>query len=436
MLLGLFVVAFAAAMAYGALVLLSRIDSILFPGTNINISLPGGVSLPGVDNKPDLGRNPINILIMGLDRRPYEGQNYTRTDTMIVATIDYVNKTAGLLGIPRDTWVEIPNADGSSFNERINTALEFGKLYDYPGGGVQEAKDTLKRNFNIDVDHYVIIDFQGFKQIIDDLGGIDIDVPTALDDELYSDTELPGDYFPLHFEPGMQHMDGRTALGYARSRNTTSDLDRIQRQQRVIFAVMDKLLSMDALPHALDLWHQYKQFVDTDLNDFEITGLAPLSTQIPPENIAALSLAACVTAWTTPQGAAVLLPSEEGCAKIINALFLDHQLIAERATVEVRDGTGAGITQTAVELLTNLGFPQGNVIAGDDLPALADKTEIIDYRGNPVSTSRIAEWLGVPSSAIRNATSADTDLRTASADIVVVLGADADVTGLSRDTSQ
>ena len=76
--------------------------------------------------------------------------------------------------------------------------------------------------------------------MIDSLGGIDVDVPDSLDDPTYSDTEMPGDYFPLHFSPGMQHMDGRTALGYARSRNTTSDLDRIQRQQRVIFAVMDK----------------------------------------------------------------------------------------------------------------------------------------------------------------------------------------------------
>ncbi len=442
MLLALFLVAFAAAAAYGALILVTRVDSILFPGTNINIPLPGPIKqLPGLDNSTSsLGNRPINVLIMGLDRRPYENdQTYTRTDTMIIATIDPVAKTAGLLGIPRDTWVEIPNGDGTSFEERINTALEFGQIYDYPGGGVQLAKDTIQKNFGVKIDHYIIIDFQGFKEIIDDLGGIDIDVPVALDDELYSDTELWGDYFPLHFQPGLQHMDGRTALGYARSRNTTSDLDRIQRQQRVIFAVMDKLLSpnVNALTHALDLWNQYKHTVDTDLNDFEITGFANLASQIPPERISALSLAACVTPWTTPQGADVLLPSTEGCAKIVNALFLDQQLLSEKATVEVRDGSGEDIAQAAIDLLVNLGFPQGTVVGEPPPPTgYLEKTEIVDYTGKSISTSRIAEWLGVPGSAVRKATTQDTDLNLGGADIVVLLGADANVTGLATDTGQ
>ncbi len=395
------------------------------------------MTLPGVDTSNNsLGDRPINILIMGLDRRPNEGDIYTRTDTMIVATIDPVAKTAGILGIPRDMWVEIPNADGTYFNERVNTALEFGQLYDYPGGGPQLAEDTILRNLGVKIDHYIIIDFQGFKQIIDDLGGIDIDVPTALDDPLYSDTEKLGDYFPLHFEPGMQHMDGRTALGYARSRNTTSDLDRIQRQQRVIFAVMDKALTLNAIPNALSLWKKYKSTVVTDINDIQVTGFANLASQIPPERMSALSLGACVTPWTTPEGADVLYPSKEGCQKIVNALFLDRQLIAEKAVVEVRDGSGNDIAQTAVDLLTNLGFPQGNVIAGDPPPGgLVANTEIIDFSGNPVSTGKIAEWLGVPATAVRKATALDTDLRTANADIVVVLGADANVTGLSATPS-
>ncbi len=425
------VLVFAAAAAYGALVLLSRVDSILFPGTNI--TLPGP-KLPGVEagNTNSLGNRPINILIMGLDRRPNEGDIYTRTDTMIVVTIDPVAKTAGILGIPRDMWVEIPNADGTYFDERVNTALEFGQLYNYPGGAPQLAEDTIQRNLGIKIDHYIIIDFQGFKQIIDDLGGIDIDVPTALDDPTYSDTELLGDYFPLHFEPGMQHMDGRTALGYARSRNTTSDLDRIQRQQRVIFAVMDKALTLNAIPNALSLWKKYKSTVVTDINDIQVTGFANLATQIPTERMSALSLGACVTPWTTPEGADVLLPSKEGCQKIVNALFIDQELIAEKAVVEVRDASGNDIAQKAVDLLTNLGFPEGNVIAGDPPPTgQVANTQIIDFSGNPVSTGKIAEWLGVPATAVRKATAQDTDLRTANAGIVVILGADANVTGFS-----
>jgi LCP family protein required for cell wall assembly len=373
----------------------------------------------------------MNVLILGLDRRPNEGNIYTRTDTMIVATIDPVSKTAGMLGIPRDMYVKIPNEDGSYFEERINTALEYGELYKYPGGGPKLAEDTIERNLGIHIDHYVIIDFQGFKEIIDDLGGVDVDVPDALYDPTYSDTELLGDYFPLDFSPGMQHMDGRTALGYARSRNTTSDLDRIQRQQRVIFAVMDKMLSLDVLPNALDLWDKYKHTVDTDISDVKVPSYASLAMNIPPDRISALSLGPC-TVGAMVKNMSVQLPSEEGCKTIVDALFLDQQLMAENATVEVRDGTGEDLTDATVKLLINLGFPEASVIASSAPDeGLVTETEIVDYSGKSISSGKIAEWLGVPATAVRPATPADADLRTTGADIVVVLGSDAKVTGLS-----
>jgi polyisoprenyl-teichoic acid--peptidoglycan teichoic acid transferase len=378
----------------------------------------------------------MNVLILGLDRRPNEGKDYTRTDTMIVATIDPQSKTAGMLGIPRDMYVKIPNEDGSYFQERINTALEYGKLYDYPGGGIKLAEDTIELNLGIHIDHYVIIDFSGFKEIIDDLGGIDVDVPESLYDPTYSDTEILGDYFPLDFSPGLQHMDGRTALGYARSRYNSSDLDRIQRQQRVIFAVMDKMTSLDVLPHAADLWNKYKDTIDTDISNVKVPGYASLAMNIPPNRISALSLGPCTTPWMTPGGMSVLLPSEEGCKTIVDALFLDQQLTAENATVEVRDGTGEDVTDTAVTLLINLGFPEASVIASDPPEGeLVSETEIIDYSGKSVSTGRIAEWLGVPVTAVRAATPADAALRSGKADIVVVLGSDAKVTGLSAGAS-
>ena len=434
LLLALLVFLFAGGAAYGALVLVTRVDSILFPGTNI--SLP--FTVPGAENSNDtsaVGNRPMNILVMGLDRRPREGDILTRTDTMMVVRIDPTAKTAGILGIPRDMYVEIPNEDGGYFEERINTALEYGELYNYPGGGRQLAKDTIERNLGIKIDHYVIIDFQGFEEVIDSLGGIDVDVPEALYDPYYSETELPGDYFPLDFSPGMQHMDGQHALGYARSRYNSSDLDRIQRQQRVIFAAMDKALSLDVLRNALDLWKKYQHTVDTDLNEFEITGFAKLAADIPPERISALSLGPC-TVGAMVGDMSVQLFSKEGCKKIVDALFLDQELLAENAVVEVRDGSGNDIAETAVDLLTNLGFPQGSVIASDP-PATGDvaETEIIDYTGKPVSTGKIADWLGVPPIAIRAATPADADLRTTGADIVVVLGADADVTGLSAGST-
>jgi LCP family protein required for cell wall assembly len=336
--------------------------------------------------------------------------------------------------------VKIPNKDGSYFEDRINTALEYGEL-NKPGGGPQLAEDTIYKNFGIKIDHYVIIDFSAFKEVIDDLGGINVDVPDYLDDDLYSDTEKPGDYFPLHFVPGMQHMDGRTALGYARSRNTTSDFDRIQRQQRVIFAVMDKVMSMNVLSSvssAPDLWDKYKHTIDTDISDFLIAGFAKLAIDIPQDHISALSLGPCTTSWTTPAGADVLLPSDEGCKRIVDALFYDQQLSAESAVLEVRDGTSSNedVAAQAVTLLVNLGFPQGSVIeskAPPDGPVAS--TEIIDYTGKTYSAAKAAEWLGIPATAVRDSTPADAALRTTNADIVVILGDDANLGALSSTSA-
>jgi LCP family protein required for cell wall assembly len=435
LLLALLIFLFAGGAAYGALVLVTRVDSILFPGSNISLpfTLPGGDTDNGAGS---VGGRRINVLVMGLDRRPREGDILTRTDTMMVVTIDPQTKTAGILGIPRDMYVEIPNEDGGYFEERINTALEYGEIYKYPGGGRQLAKDTIERNLGIKIDHYVIIDFQGFEEVIDSLGGIDVDVPDYVYDPTYSETELPGDYFPLEFSPGLQHMDGKNALGYARTRYNSSDLDRIQRQQRVIFAAMDKALNLDVLPNALDLWKKYQHTIDTDINDVEVVGFARLAADIPPERMSALSLGPCTTPWMTPTGMSVLLPSKEGCQKIVDALFLDQELLGENAVVEVRDGSGNDITEAAVDLLTNLGFPEGSVIASDP-PADGEvaKTEIVDYTGNSVSTGKIADWLGVPPTAVRAATPLDADLRATDADIVVVLGTDAQVKGLSADST-
>lgn len=426
---------FASGAAYGALILMTRVDSILFPGNNIHLPIKvfGG---DNGDNADSVGGRRTNVLVMGLDRRPREGDILTRTDTMMVVTIDPQTKTAGILGIPRDLYVEIPNEDGSHFKERINTALEYGELYDYPGGGRQLAKDTIKRNLGIDVDYYVIIDFQGFEEVIDSLGGIDLDVPDYVYDPTYSETELPGDYFPLEFEAGYQHMDGEHALGYARTRFDSSDLDRIQRQQQVIFAVMDKALTLDVLPNALDLWQEYKHTIDTDISDVRMPGFAKLAADIEPERISALSLGPC-TVGAMIGGMSVLLPSEEGCKTIVDALFLDQELLGENATVEVRDASGAetDTTETAVDLLVNLGFPDASVIASEPLTEVIAETEIIDFTGKGVSTSKLAAWLGVPPTAVRSATALDEDLRTTGADIVVVLGSDAEVAGLSSDSS-
>ncbi len=426
------VLLFAVGAAYGALILVTWVDEILFPGNGIHVNLPGADKGSGGSG---VGKDRINILVMGLDRRPREGQSPSRSDTMFVLTIDPQTKTAGILGIPRDLYVDIPDGDGGYFEDRINTALVYGEVNDYKGGGQQLAIDTVEHNLGVKIGHHVIIDFEGFKEVIDALGGIDIDVPTYVSDPTYSWTELPGDYDPQEFEPGLQHMDGETALAYARIRQNSDDLDRIQRQQRIIFAVMDKALSLNVLRNALELWNKYKDAIDTDINDIQLAGFAKLAADISPEKISALSLGPATTPWMTPQGASVLLPSAEGIERIVQALFSDQQLLEEQAVVEVQNCTGeTGMADSTVKLLTNLGFPQQSLIAaatpnGDVFPT----TSIVDFSGQKkgYTLQRLAEWLKVPAERIRQATAADEGLRTSEADILVLLGSDTDITSLS-----
>ncbi len=420
---------------YTALVVATQIDQIFFPGNEIQI---GGIlgNVPGIDkgNTSNIGSGGrINILVMGLDRRPYEGNAPSRTDTMFVLSIDPGTKTARGLAIPRDLWVNIPSPNGT-FQDRVNTAYIYGENGHYPGGGIRTVETTVENLLGIKIDYYVLIDFQGFKKIIDSLGGIDVDVPPSLavDDPYYSETELLGDYYPCIFDAGMHHMDASDALCFSRTRFNSSDLDRILRQQLVIFAVMDKATSLNLLSsvdNMVSLWKRYKDTITTDINDQQIPGFARLATQIHQDQITLMSLAPATTPYTIPStGAEVLLPSEEGVKQIVDAFLADNKLNTENATVEVQNATGVdGAATQAIDYFTSLGIPQSSLIAVNNAATTSATTQIIDFTGKTYTAQRLAGWLSVPSSSIRKATAADASLRTSNADIVVILGSDARV---------
>ncbi len=430
----------AAGSFYGSFVIATRVDEIFAPGHGITV--PSLLSnLPGVQSGEgdSAGGSRINVLVMGLDRRPREGKAPARTDTMFVLTIDPHSKTAGILGIPRDLWVEIPTKDGNGYlEERINAAYVLGEVNGYDGGGPALAMATTEHTLGIKIDHYVVIDFQGFKKIIDDLGGIDVDVPSYLSDPLYSDTELPGDYLPEEFQPGVQHMDGTRALAYARIRRGNSDLDRIQRQQRVIFAVMNKALRLNVLPNALSLWKQYKDTIDTDISDPQIPGYALLAADIPQERIVALSLGPATVPYTTPAGASVLVAAPEGIQQIVEALFSDQQVLKEGAMVEVQNGTGEpGLASSVVDYLVNLGLPRSSLVTSNaPEQEIGSASAIIDYTGKRYTADRLAEWLGLPAGSVRSASAGDAALKSNSeADIVLIVGTDVDLQRLTAATS-
>jgi len=414
---------------YTALVVTTQAYPIFFPGSSLDI----GISAPGIKDPETIenGGRRWTFLVMGVDRRPYEGNAPSRTDTMFVLTVDPQTRSARALAIPRDLWVDVYGPDGV-FQQRINSAYEFGEAIE-EGKGIETVVNTVEKLLGIEIDHHVILDFNGFKEIISLLGGVEVEVPEGLGvyDPSYSETELLGDFYPCIFEPGTYQMDGSQALCYARVRNNSDDRERILRQQTVIDAVVKKAAQLSILGSPgtmLELWQRYRETVQTDVNDLQAPGFAGLAASIDQNSISYLSLGGVTTAWTTPRGAQVLLASPEGIALLVDAFTSDNQLEQEAAVIEVQNGSGqTGAEQQAADLFTSFGVaPELILPLQAALPV--SETQIIDFTGKFYTAQRIAGWLELPVGRIRAATADDAGLRAAAgSDIVVILGADTEI---------
>lgn len=408
---------FLAASAYLTLVVITRVDSILAPGSEIKLG-PVANRLPLVDSgtsESGIGKERITILLLGLDTRPQQGSHVpSRTDTIVLLTMDPKSRTAGILSIPRDMWVTIPGYGQGRINEA------------FPIGGPQLAMRTVEATLGVHIQYYVLVDFAAFTKLIDILGGIEVDVPERLRQQDYSPDDLPYHFVPKDFLPGRQHMNGEDALAFARIRVGSSDLDRIRRQQLVMFAVMDKALDLKLLPIAYDLWRRYKSLITTNINDVQAAGLIKLAASISPNDVTALSLGA-VMVDCYRFGAQVLCWDPRQVRSVVSSLFLDHQIREERAVIEVRNATvRPDMAANVVRYLTDLGLPQSGLYITSARSAGQEQSLILDFSGKYYTAQKLAEWLGLPDDRVRLATAEDTFLRSRNdADIVVILGPDA-----------
>jgi LCP family protein required for cell wall assembly len=261
----------------------------------------------------------INLLLLGIDRRSGTGWTY-RTDTIMVVTLHPAAKTAGILSIPRDLQIAIPGYG----EDRINTANVYGYLQEVPGGGPALLEATIEANFGIPIDGYFMIDFGAFQSIVDTLGGIDVDVPQILHDTRYPDPK-PGDphaYKTVHFDPGLQHMDGKRALEYARSRMSTSDFDRAKRQQQVLLAIRERASSPGAILRWPALVAVVADMVKTDIDRGQILALAILAARIDTSGLKQIVLEyPFVYSYRRADGAAVQLPDWDLINPVIEDLF-------------------------------------------------------------------------------------------------------------------
>jgi polyisoprenyl-teichoic acid--peptidoglycan teichoic acid transferase len=234
--------------------------------------------------EPWEGQDRVTLLLLGLDSGDWDSPGRAgppRADTLLVLSVDPVAKTAGMLSIPRDLTVDIP---GILNPNRINTAHRFGEIYDMPGGGPGLTMRTVENLLGMPVHYYVRIDFRAFERIIDEIGGIVVDVPQ----EIRVDPLGPDNAITL--EPGEQFMDGPTALAYARARNTPrGDFDRILKQQQVIMAVREQVLRLEMLPllifKAPRLFQELRDGLQSDLPLDQASRLAWLSRSIKAGDI-------------------------------------------------------------------------------------------------------------------------------------------------------
>jgi LCP family protein required for cell wall assembly len=386
----------------------------------------------------DPGR--VTILILGIDQRHGEKGPF-RTDTIIVASIDPVRHTAALLSIPRDIYLPIP-----VFNvaDRINNANAIGELGKYPGGGPELAVKTVESLIGVPIQRYMMINFDVFDTVIDAIGPIQVCPTTPIHDTQYPD----GSYgvITVDFQPGCQNLDSTRLLEYSRVRhNAGDDFGRAARQQEVIKAVREKILSLGGVSALIgkagSVWQSIQSDVQTDMNFTEMVQLAQVAQTVPKDNIQSVVMTdrgGYLIPSTLNDGSQVFTPVYEKVQDLVARLFnadpgsppVDAgtnsavaggtQPAAPAAAIRVSNGAGVdGMAKATADQLRAKGF---NIVDAQnaDTPGGYARTVIRVYNNNFLKVARdLATALGLDGTVISTDQGGPPGI-----DIEVVLGKD------------
>jgi LCP family protein required for cell wall assembly len=405
------------------------------PSTEPEPSAVGG-DVPNVSIPPWDGKEQLNILLIGTDQRPREGTY--NTDTLIVVSIDPLSKQVAMFSLPRDT-VDVPvpegpaqQAFGPTYPKKINawfTSVR-NRADLFPGTdrtrGYNGIKAIIGNLYGLDIKYFVEVNFEGFVKVVDALGGVTINVQIPVVDDRY-----PGEggrLERLYIPSGIQHMDGAQALRYARSRHTSTDFDRGQRQQRVLLSLREQADPQELIPHLPELVTALKQAVRTDIPIDQLDELLGLASAIDTKNIRSYVFAPPLYQQefqSSPRGYIIVPYVDKIRAAVRNAFTTDpadealRQKLAEEAgTVWVLNSTGA--TDRGARLAGYLEYyglaasaprqtPRGGVLAN---------STIVVYNGAETrlaaSIAYLEQLLGVTAT-----TQADPAIH---ADIVVTIG--------------
>ena len=240
----------------------------------------------------------MNIMLMGVDER---SGDIGRSDTLMLLSLNANSENASLLSIPRDTRVKIK---GHNY-DKINAA--------YAYGGENLSQSTLESFLGINIDHYVIVNTKSFVDLIDALGGIDINVEKRMK---YEDPWDDGGGLVIDLKPGLQHMDGRTAITYVRYRDAEGDAGRVRRQQKFMRACLDKLSSPTMIVRLPEIITKINSAVHTDLSIRELIAVA--STLINAENHEdGLKTGIIPGQWLYIDGVSYLIPNIERLGQVM-----------------------------------------------------------------------------------------------------------------------
>jgi polyisoprenyl-teichoic acid--peptidoglycan teichoic acid transferase len=357
------------------------------------------------------GRDRITVVAMGLTQRTTEP---ARTDTLLAIDINPSTHHINMLSVPRDLWVNVPGS--SSSDEKLADA--------YAIGGSKLAAYTLERDLGIPVDYTVAMTFHGFMNLINAMGGVDVNVPQELNDPTYP-CLVGFDYCPIDIKPGTQHMNGATALEFVRERHAFAqqDLARVKDQQAFSDAVKHTLISPVTWPRYGAVLHALEgnMITNVPLNDFPEMGVQFLLARKNNVNHSYINVQnGMVQPGWSADGQSMLEPtSSTVIPDLVHRLFSDPMLSTENASVAVLNGsTTSGAAADVSSTLQGLGFH--TVETGNADTSSYTQTQVIEntaVKGNVEYTARRLQRL-------LDATLIKKPLPGQSAQIEVVVGSD------------
>ncbi len=348
----------------------------------------------------------LNVLILGIGGAGHEGSNLT--DSILVASVDLENKRVGLVSIPRDLAYPL----GSGRFEKINAVHAYAEQ-EAPGEGAVRTAQAFSQLLEIPIDHVVRIDFQGFTKFIDAIGGVTVNVETAFTDPTYPVGESGG-VKTVSFKKGPQAMTGEQALTFARSRHGNngegSDFARSRRQQLVMLAVREKLLSLGTLadPGKLaDMYRVVSEHIQTDLSVWDLLKFAPLANEFSPDRVTMTTLTDApdgVLASANVGGAYMLFPKQPDWSEIraivrnpfeTTTARKQQERPKETVRLEVKNGTfRTNFAAQAAAKLERNGYEIGAL--GNAARRGFERSAIYDLTGGkkPAELARLQRLLG------------------------------------------